>query len=50
MTFTWLFECTPALSNFVYNVPADSCINHDIMRFSKRPVSIDNEIKLIAAL
>jgi len=33
MTFTWLFECTPALSNFVYSIDSDTCINHDIMRF-----------------
>ena len=34
LTFAWMFQCTPFLSNFLYSVNATSCVNYDIFRWS----------------
>ncbi len=32
LTTTWLFGCTPFLSNFVWNIDSNTCVNFDIFR------------------
>ena len=34
MTFSWIFQCTPFLSNFLWGVNATSCVNYDYFRWS----------------
>lgn len=31
----WLFQCRPFLSNFIYSVPSDYCLDIDIPRYGK---------------
>lgn len=38
LSFAWLFECVPVLSNFEYDVLADYCVNYDIFRWRKLPI------------
>jgi len=47
MTFSWFFDCTPALSNFWWNVQPDSCINYDIFRYLWIAVSIPIDIAIL---
>ena len=35
MTFSWLFQCTPFVSNFVWSIDATSCVNYDYFRWCK---------------
>ena len=33
MFWSWLFQCQPAISNFLWSVDPDTCINYDYFRW-----------------
>jgi hypothetical protein len=44
----WLFGCSPFLSNFLWSVPMDACINTDILRWLWVGVSVPIDLFIMA--
>ncbi|KUJ16976.1 uncharacterized protein LY89DRAFT_68688 [Mollisia scopiformis] len=48
MSFSWLFDCSPFLSNFVWSIQTNTCINYDIFRYLWIGVSIPIDLAILS--
>ncbi|KAH9221283.1 hypothetical protein DL95DRAFT_382165 [Leptodontidium sp. 2 PMI_412] len=47
-TFPWVFGCSPFLSNFLWSVTMESCVNYDIFRWLWISVSVPIDLVIMS--